>query len=68
MSQPTSSPQVATGCATCHNDIGLWDPPRLSSGYTHIQPGGAPHWDLNSDHDVVPSDYVPFPPDWTVRG
>lgn len=61
---PDPTPQVATSCASCGNDIGLWDPPKLSSGYTHIRPGGGPRWDLNGHHEVAPSDYVPFPPDW----
>lgn len=57
--------RVATSCGTCHGDVGLWDPPKLSSGYTHIRTGGGPHWHLNNDHEVSPTDYVPFPPSWS---
>lgn len=63
---PEQAPEVATGCLTCHGDIGLWNPPRLDSGYTHIRAGGGPDWDLNKAHVVVPADWVPFPPEWSA--
>jgi hypothetical protein len=56
--------RVAISCSTCNCDVGVWSPPDLTSGYTHIRPGGGPHWDLNGDHEVSPTDYVPFPPSW----
>lgn len=64
MTQPAPN-RVATSCATCHVDVGLWLPPNLGSGYTHIRLDGGPRWDLNSDHEVNPADYVPFPPEWS---
>jgi hypothetical protein len=57
-------PMVATRCLTCRADIGLWSPPRIDSGYTHILRGGAPDWDRNRKHEVVPGNPMPFPPDW----
>lgn len=64
---PKQTPQVATSCGVCHTDIGLWSPPSLDTGYTHIRPGGGPDWDLNRNHEVAPVDLVPFPPDWTAK-
>jgi hypothetical protein len=63
-----ATPKVATSCATCRCDIGLWSPPNLAAGYTHIRSDGGARFDLNSDHEIVPADYVPFPPDWAVKG
>lgn len=64
MTEPT--PRVAISCGTCHGDVGLWSPPKFSSGYTHIRPGGGAHWDLNRDHEVSPTDFVLFPPSWAI--
>jgi hypothetical protein len=55
---------VATECATCRGDIGLWSPPDLRTGYTHMKPGGAADFEANKDHEVTPTEYVPFPPSW----
>jgi len=66
MDEPTpTNPQVATECWLCGQAIGLCSPPDLESGYTHMKPGGGADFDANKDHDVDPSDYVPFPPSWT---
>ncbi len=61
---PIDPNTVATTCKDCGGGIGLWGPPNIESGYTHIRPGGAPLWEFNKDHEVKPADYVPFPPGW----
>jgi hypothetical protein len=58
--------EVATECGTCGGDIGLWVPPNLKHGYTHMKAGGAADFEANKNHDVVPTWYVSFPPSWTV--
>lgn len=57
---------VATECGTCGRDIGLWAPPDLQSGYTHMREDGAADFDANANHDVVPTDFAPFPPSWDL--